>query len=457
MNVDVHVTSRVTLRNEFPTISVDIPSAHIGDVLDLGYGALRDAFGQPNSIPLDFVLVASIVYLLDKAVPRSTASDLWTREFSVTFPVSDPRRWMPAKDLLENGLTFLTGDEWSIAFRKMQEQTFKLQGNENNDHPALVGDVVSLFSGGMDSLAGTLDWLAANPTGQMVLIGHYDASHTAGEQSELWHLLEDTKYKGRTAFCGVRVRPLPRKLARAGQRVTRAGADPEPTLRSRSFLFLALGIYAANALGPRVPLLMPENGYMAVNIPLTPSRIGSCSTRTMHPYFLDTMRALMTDLGFENHIENPLENQTKGEILRNCRDRPTLMRMARATVSCAHPSRRGNWRRKSAGNCGYCLPCLIRRAAFHQIGKDSGTQYGIDVCAGEMDMESDSASDLKALLDCLASVRTEAEIRERVQMTGPLGTKLEPSVELVQRGLEELRQLIREKGKSNLRRLAGVR
>lgn len=456
MNVDIHVTSQVTLRNKFPTIAVETPSLRIRGVLDLSFDDLLDAFGQPDATAVDLLLVASIVYILDKTVPRGTARDLWTREFSVTFPVADPRLWEIAKDSLESGLTFLTGDEWSIAFRKMPEQSFALPESDNNGHPVLTGDVVSLFSGGLDSLVGTVNWLGANPTGKMVLIGHHDASHTAGEQSRLWDLLEDTKYKGRTAFCGVRVRPLPRALARAGQRV-RTEEDTEPTLRSRSFVFLALGLYAAHALGPRVPLLMPENGYMAVNIPLTPSRIGSCSTRTMHPYFLDTMRTLITDLGFENRIENPLESQTKGETLRNCRDRATLIRMARATVSCAHPSRRGNWRRKSAGNCGYCLPCLIRRAALHQVGKDSGTQYGIDVCAGAMNMESDSAFDLNAVLDCLATVRTKAEIRDRVQMTGPLGTKLEPSVDLVQRGLEELRQLIREKGDAKLRRLAGVR
>ena len=216
------------------------------------------------------------------------------------------------------------------------------------------------------------------------------------------------------------MRPLPRVLARAGQRVTRTEEDPEPTLRSRSFLFLTLGLYAAYAQGPRVPLLMPENGFMAINIPLTPSRIGSCSTRTMHPYFLGTMRGLIAALGFENGIENPLENRTKGETLRKCQDRATLMQLAKASVSCAHPTRRKHWRRKSARNCGYCVPCLIRRAALHEMGKDNGFDYGIDVCAGEMKMESESASDLKALLDCLGSVRSKVEIRERVQMTGPL-------------------------------------
>jgi 7-cyano-7-deazaguanine synthase in queuosine biosynthesis len=457
MNVDIHVTSRVTLRNRFPTIAVEIPSFHICNVLDLSFDLLHHAFGQSDPMALDFLLIASIVYVLDKAVPRSSERDSWTRAFTVRFPVSDPRHWTLAKDSLEGGLTFLTGDEWSIAFRKRQEQAFALQESLGNHHSLLGGAAVGLFSGGLDSLVGTVSWLAANPTGKMVLIGHHDGTHTARDQSRLWELLEQTKYQGRTAFCGVRVRPLPPALARPGQHVKVAEEDPESTLRSRSFLFLALGVYAAHALGSHIPLLMPENGFIAVNIPLTPSRIGSCSTRTMHPYFLDKMRTLIGVLGFENGIENPLEDQTKGETLRNCRDRATLMRIAGQSVSCAHSSRRGGWLRRSAGNCGYCVPCLIRRAAFHQVGKDRGSDYGIDVCAGEIDMESRIASDLNAMLDCLHSVRTKSEIEERIQMTGPLGSRLEGSVELIQRGLDELRAFIRETGDKNLRRLAGVR
>ena len=204
MNVDIPVTSRVTLRNEFPSITVDVPSLHIRDVLDFSYDSLRDAFSQRDPIALDLVLIAGMVYLLDKAVPRSTARDLWTREFRVTFPVSDVHRWISVKDWLENGLGYLTGDEWSIAFRKRQEQTFVLQDDGSAGCPQLAWDAVSLFSGGLDSLIGTIDWLAANPSGKMVLIGHHDASHTAGEQSELWRLLEGTKYEAsdlKPKFC----------------------------------------------------------------------------------------------------------------------------------------------------------------------------------------------------------------------------------------------------------------
>ncbi len=44
----------------------------------------------------------------------------------------------------------------------------------------------------------------------------------------------------------------------------------EETLRSRSFVFIALGLYGAQAAGLQTPLYMFENGFIALNVPLTP-------------------------------------------------------------------------------------------------------------------------------------------------------------------------------------------
>ena len=90
----------------------------------------------------------------------------------------------------------------------------------------------------------------------------------------------------------------------------------EPSLRSRSIVFIGLGIYAASEVGAEIPLLAPENGTIALNLPLTPSRSGSCSTRTMHPFYLDTLRSVLNDLGLKNSLTNPLGLKTgKGECV----------------------------------------------------------------------------------------------------------------------------------------------
>ena len=116
-----------------------------------------------------------------------------------------------------------------------------------------------------------------------MLIGHYDAAGPKSQQEALYQRIK-THFPGRTKLVQVRVSQRPPK-------------NTESTLRSRSIVFIGLGIYAASEMGFDVPLLAPENGTIALNLPLTPSRSGSCSTRTMHPFYLDTLRSVLKDLG----------------------------------------------------------------------------------------------------------------------------------------------------------------
>lgn len=456
MKIETIISAETRLADGFPTVALHIPNLDVHEVLDASFSILGQGLAQPDPVTEDLLLVASLVYLIDKAVPRRVAEDRWTRELTVRLPVSEPDLWAQAAPYLEDSLTFLTGDEWEFSFVARPRDLSSLVRLKSTSAPFKAERVI-LFSGGLDSLVGTLDQLATDASSKLLLIGHYDATQTAGDQSRVWQLMNSLAYAGRTDLRSIRVRPLPPALARGVQMVTPARWGREPTLRSRSFLFLALGLYAARALGQAVPLVMPENGFIALNIPLTPSRSGTCSTRTTHPYFLHTVRELMAQLGITNAIENPLAGRTKGEVLAFCRDQALLGRLAAGSVSCAHSSRRASWQRRSARNCGYCLPCIIRRAAFHHIGQDNSVDYGLDFCSGELSLDASIAGDVAAVLDCLSQVCTRDEVEERVLETGPLGSDLPAAVDLVARGLAELRALVADEGTVEVRRRAGIR
>ena len=85
-------------------------------------------------------------------------------------------------------------------------------------------------------------------------------------------------------------------------------------MRSRSLLYLALGLAAAAGFGAATPLIIPENGWISLNPPLTANRLGSCSTRTTHPYFLEQLTGLWRAAGLANPLVNPYQGLTKGEI-----------------------------------------------------------------------------------------------------------------------------------------------
>jgi 7-cyano-7-deazaguanine synthase in queuosine biosynthesis len=174
----------------------------------------------------------------------------------------------------------------------------------------------------------------------------------------------------------------------------------EPSQRSRSLLFLAAGLAVAAGYGPDVPLYIPQNGFIGINVPLTGARAGSLSTRTTHPHFITSFSECVQRLGVTNPIVNPFRTMTKGEILAACRDQPTLRELADQTLSCAHPEA-ARWAQEEQTNCGYCFPCLIRRASMHHVGLDRARDYTYDVLTDDADLAQDKGNDLRALIRSL--------------------------------------------------------
>jgi len=427
-------------------ITVEGPEVKRVEV-DLPFRSLYRSLGSPDPIALDLLLIAGACYVVDKATSRKSASDAWTRDLRVSFPVSDPKRWDKVADRLNTALTFLSGDVWRMSFRQSPCKLFVAPKTRRRKAPTPdepdTFEAVSLFSGGLDSLIGTIDYLAKNPSSRLMLIGHYDAPGPKSEQKGVYEQMS-ARFPGRTKLVQVRISQRPAK-------------NIEPSLRSRSIVFLGLGIYAASEIGNNVPLLAPENGMIALNLPMTPSRSGSCSTRTMHPFYLNILRSVLKDLELENDLINPLELKTKGECVIRCGDLSLLTGLASRTVSCSHASRRQDWKRKSATNCGYCLPCLFRRASLHATKLDSGKQYGIDVCSDELTVNSDraSADDLRAVTNGLRHFNTDASVRKAIMSVARV-EPLDGYVNLVHRGLNELRSWIADKGSISLRTAAGM-
>ena len=449
MNIEIGTNPSKRHEDGLAAISIRVPTLALDYQLDLPFAKLYERCGIPDPITLDFLIVASLCYVIDKIVPRRNTPDYWTRELEVEFPVSSPEVWGAVVHEFENALSFLTGDEWQIAFRKSDVTFFRAPPRRKRQHRRMLipqirtVTAVCLFSGGLDSLVGAINLLAEDDTQSVILSGHYDAPGPAAQQQNLFTKIKQ-QYPGRVELLQTRVSHKP-------------VAALELTLRSRSLVFIALGVYAARAFGAEIPLYIPENGFIATNIPLTPSRSGSCSTRTMHPFFLGKLTAALRGLGVTNSIINPFGTKTKGECLVDCLNRPLLRSLVDASVSCSHGSRKQYWFRKETNNCGYCVPCIVRRAALHKARLDKGQKYGIDICAGELpiDDERERADDLRAMLDFLSHGRTTADIAREIKAVAPV-SDIEKCVAMVERGFEEIRTLFHDKATPSIRRAANI-
>jgi len=287
----------------------------------------------------------------------------------------------------------------------------------------------------------------------VLLLGHYDSPLTAKVQKQLARALVEQYGPKRVRLVQIGVRPAETRL----QQYAPLPAGREATTRSRSIIFLSLGLAAASACGSGIPLYVPENGFIALNVPLVGARLGSCSTRTTHPYFIVQLRTGLAAVGLANPIVNPFERLTKGEILNQCRNQLLLRRLACQTVSCAHPDV-GRYERIRYGNCGYCFPCLIRRASLYSIGLDDGQHYTHDVCT-EGDLVGGRGTrgrDTRALFAALQSASVSGRLTPLLSGPLPDKTDLRDMPRMYRQGLEELRSFFMAKSNADVRHIAGL-
>jgi len=310
--------------------------------------ACKKAGFVPSKRAVDLLSIALSVVAADNGCSRKDSPDGWTRELDVTIAVIEPDFWNTQRSSLKHLLGFLTGDIWNLSF---------VAGGFNKDFisekPALDEDAVTLMSGGMDSLIGAID---LSSEGNRLLA----VSQISTGDKEKQSIFAGAINGGIRHFqVNHNVRPVD---------------SVETSQRSRSLIFIAFGVLAATSLskyrdGAVVKLYIPENGFISLNIPLTPLRVGSLSTRTTHPHYIKQLQTLLQTSGFRIELVNPYQFKTKGEMLLNCTDQALLQRYASASTSC------GRFARHGFSHCGRCVPCLVRRAAFLKWGKDDGTGY----------------------------------------------------------------------------------
>ncbi|MBI4796027.1 MAG: hypothetical protein HY790_09385 [Deltaproteobacteria bacterium] len=410
---------------------------HLGEPGVSGYPLHHnlDFFVFPSPPPpavAAFLLAALGVWAGDKLLPRKVQPDAWTREIVLHLPATP--EWARLSPQFARVLNFLTGDLWTIKFRDSRLDLGFVGKWEQSWQP----DAVALFSGGLDSLAGAIDHLEGGR--RLLLVSHHDYGQLAATQQTLAGAL--------TAHYG------PERVEHLNLRVQFPEA-PELTLRSRSLLFLALGLTAAAAFGPDTPLLLPENGWVSLNPPLTLNRLGSYTTRTTHPYFLEQITRLWRDAGIKHLLTNPYQHFTKGELLSHCRNPELLEKLARQSSSCARPVA-SRWRGRAGGECGYCYPCLLRRAALHRLGRDRGEDYLLDALAGTETLRHRvRGRDLRALLLALKTwEKSPREVENRVHWgeAGPGWARKYPETrKLLAAGFKEIGQFFQNKGSDSLK------
>jgi len=358
---------------DFSSIASDLDVILYGHTDDHARGSVGAALKQaiirnknkPAPRAWDLLSLALSVVSADFAGHRALSPDGWTREFDITVSVVDAPFWNANVGKIEKLLAFLTTDRWNINFI---EGGILPAPDRSATYPD--EDCIVLLSGGLDSYVGAIDLSTAGKKPLAV-------SQVVRGDAEKQCIFADEIGGGLRHFQVNHNAKVP---------------DPEnpPSQRARSIVFIAYGVFMATTLaryhaGDEVTLYICENGFIAINPPLTGGRLGSLSTRTTHPVFLSLVQQLLDEAGIRVRIVNPYRFKTKGEMLLECSNQALLESHAFQTTSC------GRFKHFGYKHCGRCIPCLVRRAAFNtwkgkdltsyeytNLARDDGEHAGFD-------------------------------------------------------------------------------
>ncbi len=312
----------------------------------------------------ELALLAGVVAYADRKFRRRYSAG-WARNFDIVMPVRDPARWerKETKSALRNALEFLTGDGWSFEF--IGNPTPWHTGKQQILDLGRGRFVVVPYSAGLDSFAQSqllkLEGGAVSP----IRITAWNQG-VAGCRD--WMREPDgTKYRSI---------PIPVRVSTTNH--------PEPTFRTRSFLFLTFAGIAAR-LADAEAIVIPENGQGSVGPSLVPFGAES-PQRGSHPAFTRLLGQLLNSL-WRNDV--PFQHRqlwrTKAEVLRLL-SKEGLIDGWERTRSCPRDRRHVNLCGKSV-QCGVCSGCLLRRMSSFVAGlsESEGAYLWNDLRAPSLD------------------------------------------------------------------------
>lgn len=386
------------------------------------------SLGAVNPRNVDLVRIALGVLATDRSVHREAGGSSWNaRDFDLTIEVTDPAIWALHAVQLSRTVGFLSGDNWAFSFTQAPAAEETGLPIEEQHHQRTV-----LLSGGADSAAGAL--LSAVELGgdhSQSLVSQYSSTAISPVQQGIVSAITEL-------VPGIRQVHHQFHLHRGSRRLDDSPFRNETSTRSRSLLFLALGLAVAERAGST--LWIAENGFASLNPPLGPDRRGSLSTHTTHPRFLRELSALMQSVGGHGLIENPFEMLTKGEMFRRVADAvgfDAASTYLSSTNSCSHTDARYSGA-PTGSSCGVCFGCLVRRAAFTASGIPDTTTYLSEDTSGSYSTFIGQKSIVEPLRDF---VDRGIRPRDVMAMSLPEGYPAQDALALSQRGVNELQGL----------------
>ncbi len=311
---------------------------------------------QFPSIIADLIDLAVAIHATDRLVIQNLRQE--QTRICVVLPVRHPE--LLSKNAFQYQLSDLlqwaTGSRWLFEFCKRLES-----GRIIEQQPLLSSadshvDEVTLWSGGLDALAGLYTRLKASPDKSFMLFGTGSNDNTYSRQEQVFKVLQNS-FSNRLNLCRVPIRFFDSNLLQKNK-----------ISRARGIVFTFLGVACAYLMDQN-GLHLYENGIGAINLPYRKSSVGLDHTRSVHPLTLLMVSDIISELlGKRIRVKNPFLLWTKAEMCKTLAEnrRHDLLPL---TMSCDSPHR------QHPIQCGYCSSCILRKQALAASRMEDRTHY----------------------------------------------------------------------------------
>ena len=357
----------------------DLDAVTRGPTLDLNYlqgmgtkplvhiglpNFVRPLYHLPDRV-LDLLEIAAYVYCADRLARRGAKQAVeyhaWARSFNFFIRVRDHQFWQQDSvvNSLAAALEFMTGDrEYRFVFQPGHStpptSMFDAEQFELDPYSNLS---VILFSGGLDSLAGTIERLEESKD-RVCLVSHQSQPGTKRTQNRLFDALNGL-YPGRLNHYRF-------SCHLSGVRAS------EETQRTRAFLYTSIAYAIAQTFGQQ-HIFVYENGITGMNFARREDLSNARATRTTHPQTMHRLQEFFS-LFFDRpvNIELPFLWKTKTDVVEDLRNGPHP-ELVPSSVSCSKTFQYLG----QATHCGGCSQCIDRRIAAYGARADELDESGI--------------------------------------------------------------------------------
>lgn len=420
--VRIDSNDKYKIQNEFIDYNLDDNSIFTYTFWDKKLENFPHFFSEEG---LDLFYISLAVFGADRILLRELGENAWKRDIKLYLPVLSLEKWQHNKDLIESILNFLSGDKWELIFRRrvLSKKEEEVKRKIELQSEKYRYDTLCMFSGGLDSFIGVIDSIESCPSDKFLFVSHYGGGKGVKEyQDALLRSLNNVYKLDGSMFYNF---------------YASAKKGIEDTTRTRSLMFFAHAILLGTAMRNRMKLIIPENGLISLNIPLTNSRLGSSSTRTTHPYYMELLQKLLINLDIDIILENPYQFKTKGEMIIECKNIDFLKDNLSNTMSCSHPDLGRMQGESDTAHCGTCLPCIIRRAAIKKAGLVDSSIYR------DPNFESGPTARMNLMSYNLGIQKYNKKFSFiSIQNSGPISNDIPEFIKVYDRGMEEFRALM---------------